>query len=309
MIHPFSLNRKTFILMYFCLSSIMVNAQKVGIGTAQPDISAALEIRSVQGGLLPPRMTLQERNSIPTPKQGLIIFCTNCGTSKGEPQYFDGQNWNNFNGNPASDFSSVRIGTQIWSSTNLNVVTYQNGDTIPMVTNNAQWASLTTGAWCWYNNDSATYAEKYGRLYNWYAVNDGRGLAPIGWRIPDEADWNKLIKFLDTGANTSCILTSTNNYCRQSLTAGGKLKTTSFWVAPNTGATNQFGFSALPGGYRDQNGVFTGMGTYSSWWSRNSLEIPGFPAFGIFLGLVNNGSQIEKGFDYPSSAAFIRLIK
>ena len=297
--------RKTIIFICFCFLTTISLAQKVGIGTTNPDTSAALEINSVQGGLLPPRMTLQQRNAIPLPKQGLMIYCTNCGTSKGEPQYFDGQNWNNLSGNPASDFSSVRIGTQIWSSTNLNVVTYQNGDTIPKVTDNTQWAALTTGAWCWYNNDSATYAARYGRLYNGFAVNDPRGLAPNGWRMPNENDWNKLVKFLDPGADTTCNLVG-NPYCTQSSTAGGKLKSTTAWATPNTGATNQFGFSALPGGYRDQNGGFQSIGSYSSWWSKDLFEATNFA---FYRDLFSNGSQINKGYDYPTSAAYIRLVK
>jgi len=87
----------------------------------------------------------------------------------------------------------VVIGSQVWSSKNLDVTTYSNGDVIPQVSNAAQWYNLTTGAWCWYNNDSATYASTYGKLYNWYAVNDSRGLAPNGWHVPANSDWATLI--------------------------------------------------------------------------------------------------------------------
>jgi uncharacterized protein (TIGR02145 family) len=87
---------------------------------------------------------------------------------------------------------------------NLNVSKYKNGDIIPQVTDGTQWANLTTGAWCWYNNDSATYAATYGKLYNWYAVNDPRGLAPEGWHVPSDGEWNILIKYLDPIADTFC---------------------------------------------------------------------------------------------------------
>src|SRR5262245_42075520 len=83
---------------------------------------------------------------------------------------------------------AVKIGKQVWKIKNLNVSHYRNGDPIPQVKNNAKWAALTTGAWCWYNNDSANGAV-YGKLYNWYAVNDPRGLAPEGWHIPSDGEW------------------------------------------------------------------------------------------------------------------------
>jgi uncharacterized protein (TIGR02145 family) len=157
---------------------------------------------------------------------------------------------------------SVTIGTQVWTNKNLDVSRYRNGDVIPQVTDPTQWAALTTGAWCWYNNDSATYAATYGRLYNWYAVNDARGLAPQGYHIPSETEWNKLVKYLDAGADTSC------QACNQSLIAGGAMKSTTGWNAPNTGATNSSGFSGLSGGCRNVVGAsFSGINTDGYWWS------------------------------------------
>jgi uncharacterized protein (TIGR02145 family) len=136
-----------------------------------------------------------------------------------------------------------------WMKQNLDVATYSNGDTIPEVTDSIQWASLTTGAWCYYNNDPANEAS-YGKLYNWYAINDSRGLAPMGWHIPSSAEWDNLINVL--GGSTK---------------AGGNLKSISLWASPNDGATNLIGFSANPGGYRDLNGSFNSLGTYGSWIS------------------------------------------
>ena len=86
---------------------------------------------------------------------------------------------------------NVVIGAQKWKSKNLDVAFYRNGDAIPQVTDDAEWAALTTGAWCYYNNDS-TLGKTYGKLYNWYAVNDPRGLAPRGWHIPSDAEWTTL---------------------------------------------------------------------------------------------------------------------
>jgi uncharacterized protein (TIGR02145 family) len=156
---------------------------------------------------------------------------------------------------------SVTIGTQVWTNQNLSVARYRNGDIIPQVTDATQWAALTTGAWCWYNNDSATYAATYGRLYNWYAVNDARGLAPQGYHIPSDGEWNKLVKYLDAGADTTCV------NCTQSTIAGGAMKSTTGWNAPNTGATNSSGFAGLPGGYRLNGGTFSNVGYDGDWWS------------------------------------------
>ena len=144
---------------------------------------------------------------------------------------------------------TVVIGTQHWMEKNLDVMTYRNGDTIPQVTSNAAWAALTTGAWCWYNNDPLNGAI-YGKLYNWYAVNDARGLAPQGWHIPTDAEWTTL-----------------GNLLGGYLVAGGKMKTTGTtrWNS-STSATNESGFSGLPGGYRSNNGTFYNVGNYGDWW-------------------------------------------
>ncbi|MBS7786934.1 fibrobacter succinogenes major paralogous domain-containing protein [Flavobacterium sp. CYK-55] len=151
----------------------------------------------------------------------------------------------------------VQIGTQIWMTKNLNVSRYRNGDPIPQVSNPTQWANLTTGAWCYYANNSAN-GTIYGKLYNWYAVNDPRGLAPQGWHIPSDVEWTTLVSFLGFADF-----------------AGGKMKTTGtlqsgtgLWRSPNTAATNSSGFSALPGGYVADNGSGSFLlDKYGYWWS------------------------------------------
>jgi uncharacterized protein (TIGR02145 family) len=267
-------------LFSFCLVMAMLyietKAQNVGIGTTNPHSSAELEVSSNQRGFLPPRMTYAERNAIQNPAAGLIIFCSDCDSS-GQPQFYNGSRWCNMLGSAANgpitqfvNLPSVTIGTQIWSSKNLDVAHYRNGDPIPQVTDPTQWANLTTGAWCWYNNDSATYASTYGRLYNWYAVNDQRGLAPQGWRIPSEGDWNSLVKFIDSDADTIC-----QDGCIQSSTAGGAMKSMTGWNAPNTGGTNSYGFAGLPGGARISFipvSMFGNVGGYGSWWSVGVLD-------------------------------------
>ena len=152
---------------------------------------------------------------------------------------------------------TIVIGTQQWMRENLDVVTYRNGDIIEQVTDTSKWTELTTGAWCYYNNDPETGAI-YGKLYNWYAVNDPRGLAPQGWHIPTDAEWDIL----------------GDKFGGQSV-AGGKMKipgTTTNWKEPNTGATNETGFTGLPGGYRNRDGSFNNVFLIGSWWSATPTQ-------------------------------------
>jgi uncharacterized protein (TIGR02145 family) len=193
---------------------------------------------------------------------------------------------------------SVTIGTQIWSTKNLDVSTYRNGDVIPQVTDATQWANLTTGAWCWYNNDSATYAATYGRLYNWYAVNDPRGLAPQGWHVPTNSEWNKMTKYLDASVDTTCI-------CWSGITVGGQLKSTTLWNSPNTGANNSSGFSGLPGGYRYNDGSFYVVGNGGSWWSASA-----FDSLNAWLrNLYYNNSNVYRLNHFKTNGFSVRVVR
>ena len=149
--------------------------------------------------------------------------------------------------------SSVKIGNQTWMTQNLDVEKFRNGDIIPQVTDSTAWAALTTGAWCYYKNDPANGAI-YGKLYNWYAVNDPRGLAPTGWHVPSDTEWTTLSTTLG-GESVD----------------GGKMKATgtTIWTTPNTDATNESGFAGLPGGFRysNSNGGFYYIGKNGYWWS------------------------------------------
>lgn len=228
----------------------------VGIGTTSPDNSALLDISSTTQGFLPPRMTVSQRYAIANPAAGLMIWCTNGGMT-GEWQGFNGYSWVNLSGGP----TSVKICDQAWMDKNLDVDRYRNGDPIPKVTDNTAWAALTTGAYCYYNNDSATYAATYGKLYNWFAVNDPRGLAPAGWHIPTDAEWTSIVTCLG-GA----------------FVAGGEMKETGtiHWQSPNYGATNSSDFTGLPGGYRSYaGGLFDYVGIYGYWWSSTSQSSQG----------------------------------
>lgn len=153
----------------------------------------------------------------------------------------------------------VIIGTQKWAIANLNVSTFRNGDTIPEARTSKEWiAAGESGkpAWCYYNNDPAL-GLKYGKLYNWYAVNDPRELAPVGWKLASDADWAMLI--IQLGGQGA---------------AGIKMKSTTRWIDGNNG-TNDTGFTGFPGGYRVENGKFLNIGSIGTWWSteeNNSLS-------------------------------------
>jgi uncharacterized protein (TIGR02145 family) len=174
-------------------------------------------------------------------------------------------------------YCEIVIGTQTWMCKNLDVSTYRNGDTIPQVTDSLAWTNLKTGAWCYYNNDPAMGAI-YGKLYNWYAVNDPRGLMPAGWHIPSYEEWKALYSYLGGG-----------------LHAGGKLKEvgTAHWLSPNDGATDEVGFTALPGGERLSNGTFELIGAYGFWWSSTK----NYNIYAWYMYLTYNQYWGHMGYD------------
>jgi uncharacterized protein (TIGR02145 family) len=146
---------------------------------------------------------------------------------------------------------TITIGTQVWMTKNLDVATFRNGDPIPQAKTNEEWVKAGVNqqpAWCYYDNDPANGA-KYGKLYNWYAVNDSRGLAPVGYHIPSDEEWIVLTGYLG-GEDI----------------AGTKIKSKNEWAEDGNG-TNESGFSGLPGGCRDTNGSFLSIGKYGDWWS------------------------------------------
>ncbi len=148
-------------------------------------------------------------------------------------------------------YDTVTIGTQVWMAENLKVTHYRNGDAITKVTDFTTWAGLSTGAYCEYDNDVNNVAV-YGRLYNWYSVTDSRNIAPVGWHVASDAEWQTLVDYLGGYA-----------------AAGGRMKEvgTTHWLSPNTGATNESGFSALHGGYRSGYDYDNSMFRDAFFWS------------------------------------------
>ncbi len=237
------------------LTNTTINGKLVVGASSATSSSAVLEANSTTQGFLPPRMTTTQRDAILSPTTGLIIFNTTT----------NGLEVRNSNGwvllTPAAvALPTVVIGTQQWMEKNLDVLTYRNGDVIPQVTDTKAWAALTTGAWCYFNDDPSGYGSIYGKLYNWYAVNDPRGLAPQGWHIPTDEEWTSLRTKL--GGEL----------------AGAKMKTTTRWINPTNaykgaGTTNESGFSGLPGICREESGkFFTYIGQVGYWWTASDYS-------------------------------------
>ncbi len=176
-------------------------------------------------------------------------------------------------------YASIVLGNgQEWMAENLRTTSYANGDPIPNVTDNTQWLNLTTGAWAHYDNNS-TYENPYGKLYNWYTVGDSRNVCPTGWHVPTDAEWSTFINYLDPTADGGI----------NENTAGGKMKSTGtqYWQSPNTDATNESGFSGLPGGDRSDLGAFYDIGYISRWWSSTEeTAIAWYRALQFNLGTV-----------------------
>ncbi len=186
-------------------------------------------------------------------------------------------------------YQTVKIGNQWWMAENLKVTHYRNGDAIPNVTDETTWINLTTGAYCNYDNNSNNVTI-YGRLYNWYAVNDSRNIAPEGWHVPSDAEWKTLETYLG-GISV----------------AGGKMKEigTTHWSSPNTGATNESGFSALPGGSRSETAYYGVMGEVARFWS--STEELNTRAWR--RALSHNNSGVDLFISLKTNGYSVRFVK
>lgn len=163
-------------------------------------------------------------------------------------------------------YNTVTIGTQCWMRENLKVTHYRNGDNILKIVDSTVWNTFTSGAYCDYKNN-ANNSTIYGRLYNWYAAVDSRNIAPQGWHVPSDGEWHTLALYLDANAILGNI---------ESNIAGGKLKETgtTHWYSPNTGATNETGFTALPAGARAWGGKYGGLYELADWWSTTQGDYP-----------------------------------
>jgi uncharacterized protein (TIGR02145 family) len=283
--------KKVFAIIGFSFFSVISLAQNVGIGTNTPNASALLEVSSTSKGFLSPRMTAAQRTAIFSPVNGLLVYQTDYPVGF---YFFKEGVWTRLseaNSYPNGTATPVvTICCQSWMTKNLDVDKYRNGDLIPKVTDATAWAALTTGAYCYYNNDSTTYAATYGKLYNWYAVNDPRGLAPEGWHVPTNFEWRTLENCLG-GSNV----------------AGGDLKEigTTHWQTPNSGASNSSGFSGLPGGYRNENGTFLAIKKDGNWW----ISIEADPTDAEAVNLSYQDAGVSKGLQIKRRGFSVRCIR
>jgi len=186
-------------------------------------------------------------------------------------------------------YNTVTIGSQTWMLENLKTTKYRDGSSIPNITDDTEWSNQTEGAYCWYNNDALTYKNTFGALYNFYTVVDNRELCPVGWHVPTETEWSILITYL--GGNSI---------------AGGKLKSTSIWESPNTGADNSSNFTSLPSGIRDSDyGIFRNFGFVSVFWTSTKVDNNN-----SFYNLqIYNDSRNDPNYNPPHLGASVRCLK
>jgi len=187
-------------------------------------------------------------------------------------------------------YGVVTIGTQKWMTENLKTTHYVNGDVIPDGTGAGDISGEIEPKYWFAYEDNLDTVSIYGRLYTWYTVTDSRNVCPDGWHVPTDAEWTTLTTYL--GGES---------------VAGGKLKETgtTHWTTPNTGATNSSGFTALPGGVRDLNGTFSGLGDYAYFWS--ATEYDSSRAWG--RGLYYNYSVVSRGFHWEYTGFSARCLK
>ena len=183
-------------------------------------------------------------------------------------------------------YHTITIGTQTWFVENLKVTHYRNGNAINNVTGNTQWAGLATGAWCYYNNSNSNNSI-HGKLYNWYSITDTRNIAPNGWHVPTDDDWTILRNYLDDNV------------------AGGKLKSTTLWSSPNSGANNSTEFTAYASGIRDENGIFKELGNTTRFWSTTDY----LPIAAWNCGLFYNYTIASRDGNYKQCGFSIRCVK
>lgn len=256
-----------------------------GSANITPGVTGTLPI--LNGGTGQTTATAALNALLPTQSQSTTIGATL--KSNGTNSY-----WDNFSASgtvqdqSGNFYNTVAIGTQVWFKENLRTKKYRSGALIPVKTNTD--TSTIVGQMYYYNNDSLTNYSVYGALYNWKATQNSDSLCPIGWHVPTDAEWTILTTYL--GGES---------------VAGGKIKSvgTAYWNSPNTGATNESGFSGLPGGYRHNDGSFLDISSYAVFWS--ATENDNFNAWYRYPYYSNGNVYRFNG--NKSFGAYIRCLK
>jgi len=189
-----------------------------------------------------------------------------------------------------NEYEIVKIGRQVWIAENLKVTHYRNGDTIPDGTGTGDISGETDPEYWFAYNDDLNNVSTYGRLYTWHTITDSRNVCPAGWHVPSDAE-----------------CTTLETYLGDSSVTGGKMKETgtSHWNSPNTGATNESGFSGLPGGYRHNNGGFSNTGSHGLWWSSTEDDA----AYAWYRLLYHDGANLGRYFGFKKSGFSVRCLK
>ena len=230
----------------------------------------------------------------------LLIFSNSCKKEDNNPS-LNGKVMD-IDGNV---YTTVTIGSQVWLVENLKVTKYRNGDPIPNVTDHIQWGNLTTGAYCEFNNNIENGA-KYGNLYNWYAVNDSRNIAPIGWHISTDEDWTILVNNLKANYGTP-------NRVVIDLAAktDWAFSDDALSVGYDLSQNNSSGFTALPGGCRfifDENhnvGGFVNTVVSGLWWSSDESNVGN----AFYRAISVSYDEMYRGYNYKGCGFSVRCVK
>ncbi len=204
-------------------------------------------------------------------------------------------------------YKTITIGTQVWMAENLKVSKYQDGTAIPFVSNDNEWTQLNNGGFSIYRNSNPEEYNNttYGKLYNWFAVVDSRKLCPVGWHVPSDTEWKSLEIFLGMSNSDSDSSGLVKRGLAQNV--GGKLKSTWYIWSPNKDATNESGFSGLPGGYRyGYNGYFYNIGAICYWWTSSDNNNP---SHAWYRGISSNYGDIGRGTNVKMSGMSVRCLR
>lgn len=261
-----------------------VTARGVCWSTQQnPTIEDSITIEGTGAGSFTSTIT----DLIPYTTYYVRAYATNStGTGYGSTMPFTTLQVTDIDGNV---YTTVTIGTQVWMVENLKVTSYNDSTPIANVTDNIAWINLTSGAYCWYNNNGTIYKNPYGALYNWFTVSTLK-LCPTGWHVPTDAEWTILTDYLGGSSE-----------------AGGKLKETgtTHWNSPNNGATNETGFTALPGGYRHYDATFNNIGNVGHWWSLTMWD----PSMVYGRGMDSGSSLVKRDFYFKVAGLSVRCLR
>ena len=198
----------------------------------------------------------------------------------------------------ANVYNTVKIGNQVWMAENLKVTKYNDATTITNVAESSEWIARTTEAFCWTQNDEATYKSLYGGLYNWYAVETGK-LCPTGWHVPSDSEF----AILEISLGMTSEQANASEW--RGTDQGRQLKNTSGW-AEGANGTNTSGFSALPSGYRAYaSGIFEGIGVITYWWTSTAPN----DDIAVYRRLDGDNNMVYKNGTYKRAGKSIRCIK